>query len=37
VVDKILNHQSGSVRGIMAVYQRGQYLEERRKAMKAWA
>jgi integrase len=37
VVDKILNHQSGSVRGIAAVYQRGQYLEERRKAMKAWA
>jgi integrase len=37
VVDKILNHQSGSVRGIMAVYQRGQYLEERRTAMKAWA
>ena len=37
VVDKILNHQSGSVRGIMAVYQRGQYLEERRKAMGVWA
>jgi integrase len=36
VVDKILNHQSGSVRGIAAVYQRGQYLEERRKAMEVW-
>lgn len=37
VVDKILNHQSGSVRGIAAVYQRGQYLEERRATMERWA
>jgi integrase len=37
VVDKILNHQSGSVRGIAAVYQRGAYLDERRRAMEAWA
>ena len=36
VIDKILNHQSGAVRGVAAVYQRGQYLEERRLAMKAW-
>lgn len=36
VIDKILNHQSGSVRGIAAVYQRGQYLEQRRKAMEVW-
>ncbi|BDW86637.1 tyrosine-type recombinase/integrase [Roseicyclus marinus] len=36
VVDKVLNHQSGAVRGVAAVYQRGQYLEERRNALEAW-
>ncbi|MHA7852515.1 tyrosine-type recombinase/integrase [Roseovarius sp.] len=36
VIDKILNHQSGAVRGVAAVYQRGMYLEERRVAMEAW-
>lgn len=36
VVDKILNHQSGVVRGVAAVYQRGQYLEERRLTTEAW-
>lgn len=37
VIDKVLNHQSGAVRGIAAVYQRGQYLEERAMALDAWA
>jgi len=37
VVDRILNHVSGSVRGIAAVYQRGEYLEKRRKVLEAWA
>ena len=37
VIDKVLNHQSGAVRGVAAVYQRGQYLDERRKAMDDWA
>lgn len=37
VIDKVLNHQSGAVRGIAAVYQRGQYLEERIAALDAWA
>jgi integrase len=36
VVDKILNHQSGAVRGIAAVYQRGAYLEVRRDALDEW-
>ena len=36
VADKILNHQSGAVRGIAAVYQRGQYLDQRRDAMERW-
>jgi integrase len=36
VVDKILNHKSGAVKGIAAVYQRGEYLEQRAKALDLW-
>jgi integrase len=36
VVDKILNHLSGAVTGIAAVYQRHVYLEQRRDAMVRW-
>ena len=36
IVDRILNHVSGSVKGIAAVYQRGEYLEQRRVALDAW-
>ena len=36
IVDRILNHVSGSVKGIAAVYQRGEYLEQRRIALDAW-
>ena len=37
VIDKILNHASGTVKGIAAVYQRGEYLDQRKVAMDAWA
>jgi integrase len=37
VVDKILNHVSGSIRGVAAVYNRHAYLDERRAALEAWA
>lgn len=37
VIDKVLNHTSGIVKGVAAVYQRGEYLEQRRAAMSAWA
>jgi integrase len=37
VVDKILNHTSGSIRGVAAIYNRHSYLEERRAALEAWA
>lgn len=37
VVDKILNHVSGTIRGVAAVYNRAEYLEERRHALNAWA
>jgi integrase len=37
VVDRILNHTSGTIRGVAAVYNRFAYLEERRAALEAWS
>jgi integrase len=37
VVDKILNHVSGSIRGVAAVYNRHAYLDERQAALEAWS
>jgi integrase len=36
VVDKILNHASGTIRGVAAVYNRHAYLDERRAALEVW-
>jgi integrase len=36
VVDRILNHTSGTIRGVAAVYNRHQYGDERRDALAAW-
>jgi integrase len=36
VVDKVLNHSSGTIRGVAAVYNRFEYLHERRAALDAW-
>jgi integrase len=36
VVDRILNHVSGTIRGVAAVYNRHSYLEERKGALEAW-
>ena len=36
VVDRILNHVNDSVKGIAAVYQKGQYLEKRKAVLDAW-
>jgi integrase len=36
VVDKVLNHSGGTIRGVAAVYNRFEYLEERRTALDAW-
>jgi integrase len=36
VVDKVLNHVSGTIRGVAAVYNRFAYLNERRSALEAW-
>ena len=36
VADKVLNHQSGTISGIAAVYQRHEFLIERLAAMNLW-
>ena len=37
VVDRTLNHLNGSVKGIAAVYQKGQYLDKRKAVLDTWA
>ncbi|SOE01762.1 tyrosine-type recombinase/integrase [Caenispirillum bisanense] len=37
VVERILNHTSGSFGGVVGVYQRHEFLEERRAALEGWA
>jgi integrase len=36
VTEKALNHTGGSMGGIVAVYQRHDFLDERRRALEAW-
>jgi integrase len=36
VIERALNHTSGTFGGIVGVYQRHEYAEERRRAMDAW-
>jgi integrase len=36
VADKILNHQGESISGVAAVYQRHEFLDERRHALERW-
>jgi integrase len=36
VADKILNHQAGTISGVAAVYQRHEFLAERKKALDIW-
>ncbi len=36
VADKVMNHQSGTISGVAAVYQRHEFLEERKTALEAW-
>jgi integrase len=36
VADKILNHQSGTIFGVAAVYQRHEFLAERQEALERW-
>jgi integrase len=36
VADKILNHQAGTISGVAAVYQRHEFLAERKDALNRW-
>jgi hypothetical protein len=36
VADKILNHQAGTISGVAAVYQRHEFIAERRAALDLW-
>jgi integrase len=36
IADKILNHQSGTISGVAAVYQRHEFVSERREALNQW-
>ncbi|MCP6291704.1 hypothetical protein NL468_28930, partial [Klebsiella pneumoniae] len=36
VADKILNHQSGTISGVAAVYQRHEFMAEREEAVRRW-
>jgi integrase len=36
VADKILNHQAGTISGVAAVYQRHDFLSERKDALEQW-
>lgn len=37
VCDRLLNHITGSIQGVAAVYQRAEFLTERKAALDAWA
>jgi hypothetical protein len=37
VADKVLNHSSGQIKGVARVYNRFEYLEERKAALNALA
>ena len=37
VADKILNHTAGTISGVAAVYQRHEFMAERKDALNAWA
>ena len=37
VVDKILNHTSGKISGVAAIYNRFEYLDERKAALETWS
>jgi hypothetical protein len=37
VVEAVLNHRSGTIKGVAAVYNRYSYSGEKRAALEAWA
>jgi hypothetical protein len=36
VIEKVLNHTSGSFAGIVGVYQRHSFADEKRRALEVW-
>ena len=36
IADRLLNHVTGSIQGVAAIYQRGEFLAERKAALEAW-
>jgi hypothetical protein len=36
VADKILNHMAGTISGVAAVYQRHEFMAERKEALDKW-
>jgi hypothetical protein len=36
VIEKVLNHQTGAISGIAAIYNRHSYQEEKREALETW-
>jgi integrase len=36
IVDRVLNHVNGTIRGVAAIYNRFEYLDERRAALGTW-
>ena len=36
IIEKVLNHASGSFAGIVGVYQKHEFSEEKRRALDAW-
>lgn len=37
IADRLLNHVTGSIQGVAAVYQRAEFAAERRQALDSWA
>ena len=37
VVEAVLNHKTGAVRGVAAIYGRHDFKEEKARALEAWA
>jgi hypothetical protein len=37
VIEKVLNHSSGAISGVAAVYNRYAYTEEKRAALDTWS
>jgi hypothetical protein len=36
IIERVLNHVSGAQGGLVGVYQRYEYLEDRKRALHAW-